>query len=197
MELSDDFAKPEFLGLLRKRDHEAIERLVRAYTRHLHNASLGMGFDHSASEELVQDVWITFFEKSPTFDGRSHVRTYPFGILSNKVAEKLRERKFEELDETVERMVDARFDGRGRWLIPPLDPESFVLRLETGAIIEKCLEGLSQPQRMAFVLKEVEDCRNKEICAALGVSQSNLGVLLFRARNKLRECVEKRHKGEA
>lgn len=196
MSSSNEFGRPEFLELVRKRDDSAIESLVRAYTSHLRNGALGMGFDTEASRELVQDVWITFFEKAPTFEGRSHVRTYLFGILYNKVREKRRERRFEELDEAVDRLFDARFDGSGHWLVRPVEPEKFVLGLETDSIISKCLEGLSQPQRMAFVLKEIEDSDSGEICQTMGVSVTNLGVLLYRARNRLRECIEKSHAKE-
>ncbi len=45
-------------------------------------------------------------------------------------------------------------------------------------------------QRMAFVLREVEDLSTVEICKILDVTRTNLGVLLYRARNRLRECLE-------
>ena len=34
---------------------------------------------------------------------------------------------------------------------------------------------------------------SREICEAMNVSRSNLGVLLYRGRNKLRECLEQRN----
>ncbi|MBI3581954.1 MAG: sigma-70 family RNA polymerase sigma factor [Nitrospinae bacterium] len=189
------FADRRFIESLRRRDNDAIERLVREYTRHLTNAALGMGFDPNAAGELAQDVWITFFEKAPSFEGRSHVRTFLFGILYNKALEKRRERRFSELDDNIEAVMDARFDPRGRWLSPPMDPERFAMGMETGRMIEKCLDGLPPQQRTAFVLKEVEDGSTEEICNILEVSATNLGVLLFRARNRLRECLEKQMEG--
>ena len=52
---------------------------------------------------------------------------------------------------------------------------------------------MTEEQRLAFLLREVEEMDNHEICEALEVSRSNLGVLLYRGRNKLRECLEKRN----
>ncbi len=43
---------------------------------------------------------------------------------------------------------------------------------------------------MAFVLREVEGLSTEEICKILEVSRTNLGVLIYRARNRLRECLE-------
>ena len=45
---------------------------------------------------------------------------------------------------------------------------------------------------MAFVLREVQELITKEICKILEVSSTNLGVRLYRGRNRLRECLEKR-----
>ena len=41
-------------------------------------------------------------------------------------------------------------------------------------------------------MKVVEGRETEEVCKILAVTSTNLGVLLFRARNKLRECLEKK-----
>jgi RNA polymerase sigma-70 factor (ECF subfamily) len=46
--------------------------------------------------------------------------------------------------------------------------------------------------RAAFHLREVEEMATAEICKKMAISATNLGVLLFRARNRLRECLEKK-----
>ena len=56
--------------------------------------------------------------------------------------------------------------------------------------LESCLGELPDRQRLAFALREVEDMSTEEVCKILEVSANNLGVLLFRARNGLRECLE-------
>ncbi len=61
---------------------------------------------------------------------------------------------------------------------------------ELRRFIEECLESLPTPQRMAFVLREIEEMETPEICKILEVSRTNLGVLLYRGRNRLRECLE-------
>jgi len=39
-------------------------------------------------------------------------------------------------------------------------------------------------------MKEIEGLKTDEICNIMEVSVTNLGVLLHRARNRLRECLE-------
>ena len=45
-------------------------------------------------------------------------------------------------------------------------------------------------RRMAFVLREIEGMDTEEIRKLLEVTRTNLGVLLHRVRNRLRECLE-------
>ncbi len=45
---------------------------------------------------------------------------------------------------------------------------------------------------MAFLLREVEGLATTEICKILGVTGTNLGVMLHRLRNRMRECLEAR-----
>ena len=58
-------------------------------------------------------------------------------------------------------------------------------------MIKACAENLSADQRAAFFLKEAEGASSEEVCNVLGVSDTNLRVLLFRARLRLRECLER------
>ena len=41
-----------------------------------------------------------------------------------------------------------------------------------------------------FMLRELDEIESKEICAMLAISDSNLWVMLHRARMALRECLE-------
>ena len=48
------------------------------------------------------------------------------------------------------------------------------------------------PARVAsvFLMREVEDTPSREVCETLGISESNLWVMLHRARMALRQCLE-------
>jgi RNA polymerase sigma-70 factor, ECF subfamily len=52
------------------------------------------------------------------------------------------------------------------------------------------MDGLPVNQREVFVLREVEGLETSEICKILAVSVTNFGVLMHRARARLRECLE-------
>ncbi len=92
--------------------------------------------------------------------------------------------------EDLEDLVERRFGARGSWIHPPLPVDDQLHGAEIGEVIEECLEGVPTKQRMAFVLRETQGLGTEELCKILGVTRTNLGVLLYRARNRLRECLE-------
>lgn len=188
------FSSPEFVLRLIGLDHLAVEQVVRAYTGHLYKASLGLGFNEDEASELVQDVWGVFFDVLPKFRARSHIRTFLFGILYNKAKELRREKEKFSTTDPIEYVVENRFQDNGRWQNRITDPERFLMATQTMGIIENCLEALPHTQRMAFSLREVDDFGTAEICKILEVTSTNLGVLIFRAKNRLRECIESKIK---
>ena len=184
------FSTSEFVTKLIAQDHEAIEQVVRAYTEHLFKGSLGLGFSEIEASELVQNVWGTFFDVLPNFKAKSHIRTFLFGILYNKAKELKREYAKISQHDPIDDIIENHFDENGGWRNHIVDPERFMVATQTMDIIEKCLEGLPITQKMAFCLKEIDDHGTSDICNILDVTTTNLGVLLYRAKNRLRECIE-------
>lgn len=187
-----NFSEPRFLERLKGRDPGAVGELVEAYLPQLLRAGRGMGFSREESEDLAQSVFAILLEKAERFEGRSHIRTFLFGIFYNKVSEHLRELRRERATDPIDEAMESRFDPHGGWNQPPVDCEAEVFAQEARRIIQACLETLPRAQRIAYYLREVEGLTTPEICKELGVTVTNLGVLLYRGRNRLRECVEKK-----
>ncbi len=183
-----NFEDSEFPERIRAADPEAIRRVVEAYLQHILNAARASGLDPQRAEDVTQSTFATFIEKASSFEGRSHVRTWLFGILYRKIAEARRGLTREGLSDDIDEVMEKRFDGEGMWVDPP-QPIN-LLGSELGAFIEECLETLPTAQRMAFLFREKEEMTTEEICKILEVSRTNLGVLLYRGRNRLRECLE-------
>lgn len=188
--MPDVFSEEE-LKLLRSRDDDALTAVVNAHAEGLYAAALGLGVAAADAEDLVQDALAAFFSNVENFRGESSLRTYLFGILYNKARQKWAGGWREQATDPVDEVFEGRFDASG--VLRRLEgPEDEALAQELSALIAECAGGLSQAQRAAFHLKEVEREPTASICKILGVSETNLGVLLFRARNKLRECLERK-----
>jgi RNA polymerase sigma-70 factor (ECF subfamily) len=173
-----------FLERLRRRDPDALAEAVRDHARPLLRAARALGFAQPEAEDMVQDVFTTF----------SRAAGQPRGpVAASDVAvwhppPKSVDDRVDPIDEVFE----SRFDARGKWVRPPADLERLVLSKEIGELIRGCMETLPSNQLEAFVLREVEGFETHEICKILDVSVTNFGVLLHRARARLRECLEAR-----
>ncbi len=180
------------LARLRARNPEALADVVHDHARTLYRAARGMGFHEDESEDLVQDVFTTFLETLDRFEGRSQIRTWLFGILHHKVYERRRTSYRDERDDPIDEVFESRFDTKGNWVNPPRDLHQILESNEIGEAIAQCLEGLPPAQREVFVLREMEGLETAEVCKVLGVTVTNMSVLMHRARNRLRECIEKK-----
>lgn len=182
----------EELDRWRQRDPIALRSLVETHTPALLGAARGMGFSPTDAEELTQSVFVTFLEAVNRFEGRSSLPTYLYGILRFKALEWRRHNLREQGSDKIEELLDARFDARGLWTQVPQGPEENALNKELKAMMEDCLTSLTTAQRLAFYLKEVEGRSTQELCKILDVTVTHVGVLLFRARNKLLLCLEEK-----
>jgi RNA polymerase sigma-70 factor (ECF subfamily) len=187
-----NFSDPEFLERLRRRDEAPWETMVEVYLPQLLRTGRGIGFSSDENRDLAQSVFVALMEGIARFEGRSHIRTFVFGIFYNKVSEHLRARQRAAENDPIDEVMESRFDASGKWRQPPLDIEKTVFAREAREMVQECLETVPHSQRAAFYLREVEEMETAEICKKLAVSATNLGVLLFRARNRLRECLEKK-----
>lgn len=181
---------PQLVAGIRSGDPEALERVVRDYLQQIVRAGRGAGLNAHQAEEVAQATFVTFIETARRFEGRSKVRTWLFGIFFRKLQEArrgfARDRKMDDIDDVFE----SRFDESGHWSTPPAAPDANLDSEKVLSEIHDCLETTPERQRMAFVFREVEELSTEEICNILGVTSTNLGVMLFRARNRLRECLE-------
>jgi len=153
--------------------------------------------DRSASEDLVQETFLAALKNRDSFSGGSSEATWLIGILKHKIADHFR-RQSREVSlpggDLPDPSGDDPFDAAGRWSNGPADwggnPADLFRQKEFVQQMAKCLSGLPPNQANAFTLREIEGADTKEICKVLNVTETNLWVILHRARMFLRRCLE-------
>jgi RNA polymerase sigma factor (sigma-70 family) len=180
----------EYLRRLKARESGVLDELFRTINPRLFALLAANGILAESAEDLVHQTWERFFTNLEQFEGRSELSTFICGILVNKMREHRRAQRRLILEEDNESIMQNAFTPEGWWKVEPRDPAALMESAEVAKFIEECLAGLNESQSTAFVLKEVEGERSEEICNVLQVSVSNLRVLIFRAKEKLRLCLE-------
>ena len=177
---------------LRRGDAAALKAVVEENARRLYRAARGAGLLREDAEDLVQDVFATFVQGLDRFEGRSGVRTWLFGILYHKLQERRRfNARFEQHD-PIDEVFESRFHVHGNWIRPAIAPDREATSREAGVALGECLEHLPPLQRAVFELRQVEELSAAEVSNILGPTVTHIGVLLHRARARLRECLERK-----
>jgi RNA polymerase sigma-70 factor, ECF subfamily len=151
----------------------------------------------AVAEDLVQETLLAALRAREHFAGQAAEQTWLVAILKNKIVDHFRRASRESpLPDTEhpDEAIDALFrDANGHWAQPPsawADPDQALEQAEFWQIFQDCLAALPARQAQAFALTEFDDHSSDALCNILGVSTSNLWVLLHRARMRLRECLE-------
>lgn len=132
------------------------------------------------AEDLCHDSLIKMVEKEMQFPSLNDAKFWLIRVVKNaalnKVKRKTRERKayaraFKE---------DTRTTDTG---------EEVLLKSETSEIVDKALDLLPEKLKIVLQLKEYGDLNYKEIGRILGISEGNVKVRVFRAREKLSQLI--------
>jgi RNA polymerase sigma-70 factor (ECF subfamily) len=150
------------------------------------------------ADEVVQEAWFSALKAIAKFEKRSALKTWLLRIVANEGKTRLRkENRMTSLDALTEAdpSFASRFDQTGHWGTGPFQweadtPEGLLTREELKACMDQLIETLPNLQAATLNLREQQGYSLKDICNILEVSESNVRVLLHRARMKLFECIE-------
>src|SRR5512147_880859 len=165
---------------------------LTAHGDYLFNLAVGQVRDPLLAEDLVQESFLAALKARDGFARRSSDRTWLVGILRHKICDHLRRTCRERAVRADVPVVrdDGDLDDAVLWLHEiAAECESPSRRLELAEFREQLERALGQlPGRIAqvFQLYEMEERPNREVCETLRISESNLWVMLHRARKQLR-----------
>jgi len=171
---------------------------VEAHGDYLFNFAIGQVRDQSVAEDLVQETFLAAFKARERFAGQCTERTWLVSILRHKIYDHLRKHcreKKHRVEPVAARRDDGDWDDAMLWLhevaAETQAPSRRIELEELRANLEQALGKLPPRIAQVFQLYAVEELPNAEVCARLEISESNLWVMLHRARKQLREHLEK------
>lgn len=138
----------------------------------------------------------------PRFQGKSSLRTWLVAIMRHKIADALRaggkmvvvDTSGGEGGEPSDDDVESLFDRRGMWDTNARpraweQPEAALEQQQFWAVSEGCLQRMPARTAEVFTLREVLGESIEAICKNLDLTPTNCSVMLFRARMRLRTCL--------
>lgn len=187
---------------LRRGDQLAFTGLVKRYHRQLLVVARAIVGDVWA-EEVLQEAWVSIHRALPRFEGRSSLQTWLYTIVRNEARTRLgKESRYVSLDamagshdDSLE-ALEIHFKKNGHWQHSPADwhtdsPLQLLEQEQLRHCIDHTLEGLSADQCAVFTMRDIQQMDLQDICNILDLSNSNVRVLLHRARLNLMQVIDR------
>ncbi len=165
---------------------------------YLYRFALARLRDPHQAEDAVQETMLAAI-KSNSFEGESSARTWLTGILKHKIIDlqrkKIREQPLSDLIDldASDTSMDDFFDKSGHWLDKPqtLDmPDNALEQKQFLSVLSDCMDKLPAKLAAIFMMRDVHETDNENICKELDITATNAWVMLYRARMGLRKCLE-------
>jgi RNA polymerase sigma-70 factor, ECF subfamily len=186
----------DLLVRLRAGEDSAFTELVQAFGPRLLAVMQRYLPQEQDRQDALQETFVSAFKALPRFRGESSLGTWLHRIAVNCALMRVRSRKG-----TRERAIedflpkflaDGHRDHPGdAWAITH---DTAVLDNETRAIVRQAIDALPESYRLILLVRDIEERTTEETAELLNLSVPNVKTRLHRARQALRELLD-RHFG--
>jgi RNA polymerase sigma-70 factor, ECF subfamily len=186
------------VALLVAGDRFAFEQVYRKHNAALIRLAASIVQSRAVAEEVAQDCWIAVLKNIGGFEARASLAGWIFAILINKARSRAaRDGRMVSFDDMGEDdNLAAAFDGRGHWKNLPdlweeITPERILAGRSVLDHVNRAIDALPAGQRSVIILRAQQGLEPEEVCAALGITEGHMRVLLHRARLAVRAALDK------
>lgn len=178
----------DLLMAVREGEESALNELIGRKTKPLIQLCQRILSDAEEARDVVQVTFFKVWENRRKFDDRWSPNTWIYRIASNLAIDHLRSRKSrEKVQEPVRQHLRQVADGRAHRDLSRLQ------QTEVSMIFRELSAGLSEKQRMVFLLRELEGLSSPEVAEIVGCRESTVRNHLFNARKYLRRELLRRY----
>ena len=169
----------ENIDAFKSGDEKTYKELIDNYRVTLFNLIYSMINNEEEAEEILQDVFVKFFIKRDTFEGRSKVYTWLYRVAFNKSIDHIRKK---------EREKKYRIKEYRNSELQEANDENTLNKI----IVLEALEELEEDFRTPLLMIEYENYSYSEISEKLNISVNTIKTRVFRARKKLLKIMKKK-----
>ena len=178
----DELADSHVLAAVRRGDRGAFAVIVNRHRQAVFAYLRARMLEPADAEDLCQEVFLRGYTLADRFDGDGTARPWLLGIARNVLREHLRtlSRRKEVLWAEMCLEIEAR------------SPQSAGLYDDVAGYLPDCIGALGPSARKSLEMRYRSQLRHAEIAERLRRSADAVKLLLYRARQALRRCLEGR-----
>jgi RNA polymerase sigma-70 factor (ECF subfamily) len=170
----------DLIRRIKRGNEDAYMHMVREHSPSLRAYLAPKVYGHQDLDDIVQEVFIAAYNARAQLHSESQLEAWLKGIARNKL------KLFYRTQSRRLKMTD-RFAA---FVVASIEEEISSVKVDDKSILAQCIRKLPEKLRRLVKLRHLEGVKVKKIAELQECSESQISVNLFRARQKLRECVE-------
>ena len=183
-----EFSDEEIIRKIEGGSVPLFEVIMRRYNQRLFRIQRSYISDEHAIKDTLQLTWLKVFENLGTFKGEALFSTWITRIAINEALKYIkREKRYSAMHIASE----ARTNSKGT-VHDVSTPESKIIYSDLKNLLEETVQRLLPKYRSVYMMREVEQMSTRETADCLQISQSNVKARLHRAKQMIREDLERR-----
>ena len=143
----------------------------------LFRLALRITLDRAEAEDVVQDTMIRVWNKRDEWQQFESVETYCLIVAKNLAIDRSQKKDAQNVELTPEMAEEADTSG----------PYDRLVNNERMKIIHRLIDELPEKQRLIMQLRDIEGESYKDIAKVLQLTEEQVKVNLFRARQKVKQ----------
>lgn len=179
-----NLTEEELMQKISHNDADAFQELLFRYEKKVFSLAWRLCLNQPEAEDLTQETFLKIWRNAKLWKQEAKLETWIYRILYNSFID-VRRRTKESTEEPTE-VLYSNDDS----------PEQTLIKKQESQTIANALKELPERQKEALVLCYYQGMKAKEAAEVLSVSQSALEALLFRARQTLKDKLNKRERKE-
>ena len=146
----------------------------------LYRLALRITLNPAEAEDIVQETMIKIWNRRDQWDEIESIEAFSLTICRNLAVDKMRkiEGQNQSLDEVANDAPDRSYSS---------NPEEQAMQQDRIELIRRLIGQLPEKQRSAMQLRDFEGKSYKEIAAIMGISEEQVKINIFRARQAIRQ----------
>lgn len=172
-------------------DQHALKELYGRFSDRVYHTILSYLKNEDDAKEILQDVFITVFNTAGKFNFNSSVSTWIYRIAVNKSLDFIRSRNAKKRQGFFT-SIYKKDSGEIRFDSPDFEHPGVKLEnKENSKFLFKAIDTLSENQKTAFILTQIEGLSQKEAAEIMKITRKSVESLIQRAKTNLREELKK------
>jgi RNA polymerase sigma-70 factor (ECF subfamily) len=145
----------------------------------LYRLALRITLNHAEAEDVVQETMIRVWNRREQWDTIENIEAFCLTICRNLALDrsKLAERQNASLDEGID-AADHSYNA---------NPEEQTVQRDRVELVRRLISQLPEKQRSCMQLRDIEGKSYKEIAEVMGITEQQVKVNIFRARQTIKQ----------